>query len=149
MTQATSWYFAYGSDMNRAQMASRMGQALEAHVAHLPNYELVFNRKVRGGTATANVRPASGQTVYGVLYKISEAALRNLDRFEGAPAHYRRIQVTVTLGNRPVIAQVYIATKVEKGLRPAGHHLQTIVQGATEHALPAEYIEQIKAAAGG
>jgi hypothetical protein len=49
---------------------------------------------------------------------------------------------------QPVSAQVYIATKVEKGLRPAGHYLQAILEGAGEHGLPVKYIEEIKAAAG-
>ncbi len=143
------WYFAYGSNMNRAQMRSRAGQIFEEQPARLENYELLFNKKARGGAATANVQPASGKTVHGVLYKIPESAFRNLDRFEGVPQHYRRIQVQVThAGGRKVTAQAYIATKVEKGLRPASHYLQGILQGAEEHGLPADYIEGIKSAAG-
>jgi cation transport regulator ChaC len=149
MAEATAWYFAYGSNMNGAQMRSRAGQIYEEQVARLENYELVFNKKARGGSATANVRPAAGRTVHGVLYKIAEAAFRNLDRFEGVPEHYRRIEVSVSDGaGKKINAQVYIATKVEKGLRPAPHYLQTILDGAGEHGLPAEYIQQIKAAAG-
>ncbi len=149
MASATSWYFAYGSNMNRAQMASRAGQILEEQPARLDNYELAFNKKARGGSATANIRPAPGKTVHGVLYKIPEAAYRNLDRFEGVPQHYRRTEVVVTneAGQR-FTAQAYVATKVEKGLRPAAHYLQGILDGAKEHGLPAEYIDEIKAAAG-
>ncbi len=149
MAPATSWYFAYGSNMNRAQMLSRAGQILEEEVARLENYELVFNKKARGGSATANIRPAPGKTVHGVLYKIPESAYRNLDRFEGVPEHYRRIEVLATNGaGKKIAAQAYIATKVEKGLRPAPHYLQVILDGAKEHNLPEEYIGQIKAAAG-
>jgi len=149
MASATSLYFAYGSNMNRAQMASRAGQILEEQPARLENYELVFNKKARGGSATANIHPAPGQTVHGVLYKIPEAAYRNLDRYEGVPEHYRRIEVLVTNGaGEKIAAQAYIATKVEKGLRPAAHYLRAILDGAREHGLPAEYIDQIKAAAG-
>ncbi len=149
MGPAAAWYFAYGSNMNRAQMRSRAGQIVEEQPARLENYELVFNKKARGGFATANIRPAPGKTVHGVLYKIPESVFRNLDRFESAPEHYRRIEVGVTDGaGKKINAQVYIATKVEKGLRPAPHYLQTILDGAGEHELPAEYIAEIKAAAG-
>ena len=55
--------------MNRTQMGSR-AQILEEQLARLENYELVFNKKARGGYATANIRPAPGKIVYGVLYKI-------------------------------------------------------------------------------
>ena len=149
MAPRTVWHFAYGSNMNRAQMRSRGGNVFEEHNACLPNYELRFNKKVRGGTAGANVQPAPGKSVHGVLYKIEENAFRSLDRYEGVPEHYRRIEVQVTPdGGQPVPAQVYIASKVEKGLRPAAHYLQTILEGAGEHSLPVAYIGEIKTAAG-
>jgi gamma-glutamylcyclotransferase len=145
---ATAWHFAFASNMNRAQMHSRAGEILEERPGQLENYELVFNKKVRGGTAGANIRPAPGKAVLGVLYKINESAFRNLDRYEGAPQHYRRIEVEVRDANgQTVAAQAFIATKVEKGLRPAPHYLKTILDGAAEHQLPADYVERIKAAA--
>jgi len=146
---ASVWYFAYGSNMNRAQMRSRTGQILEEQPGRLDNYEMLFNKKSRGGSATANIRSAPGKIVYGVLYKVPDAAFRSLDRFEGVPEHYRRIEVSVTdSAGRKVTAQVYVATRVEKGLRPAPHYLQVILDGAGEHDLPPEYIGEIKANAG-
>lgn len=143
------WFFAYGSNMSRAQIRSRAGEVAEEQIGKLENYELIFNKKARGGSATANVRPASGKNVYGVLYRIAEPALRSLDRFQGAPDHYRRIEVNVTGSSGGKIpAQTYIATKVEKGLRPAGHYLQSILVAAAEHELPAEYVEELKTTAG-
>jgi len=145
---ATAWYFAYASNMSRAQMKSRAGEIFEEHVAKLENYKLVFNKKARGGSATANIRPAPGLAVEGVLYKINEAAFRALDRFEGAPQHYRRIEINVTSGNgQKLAAQAFIATKVDKGLRPAPHYLKTILDGAREHGLPEDYLQKIQAAA--
>ena len=149
MASRTVWHFAYGSNMNRAQMLSRAGTILEEHNASLPNYEVRFNKKVRGGTAGANIQPAPGKTVHGVLYKIEEGAFRSLDRYEGVPDHYRRIEVQVTPeGGQPVPAQIYIAQKVEKGLRPSTQYLQAMLDGAGEHNLPASYIGEIKTAAG-
>jgi gamma-glutamylcyclotransferase (GGCT)/AIG2-like uncharacterized protein YtfP len=140
MASRTVWHFAYGSNMNRTQMHARVGHVVEEHNAHLPNYELRFNKKVRGGTAGANIQPAQGKTVHGVLYKIDESAFRSLDRYEG-------VQVTPD-GGQPVPAQIYIASKVEKGLRPSPHYLQAILEGAGEHSLPDAYIGEIKTAAG-
>jgi gamma-glutamylcyclotransferase len=167
MASRSVWHFAYGSNMNRAQMLSRVGNILEEHNAHLPNFELRFNKKVRGGTAGANVQPSPGKTVYGVLYKIDESTFRSLDRYEGVPEHYRRIEIQVTPDDapaattdspvtgstaaavkQPVPAQVYIASKIEKGLRPSAQYLKAILDGAGEHSLPAAYIGEIKSAAG-
>jgi cation transport regulator ChaC len=142
------WLFAYGSNMSSVTMRSRAGEIADEQVAKLENYEVVFNKKARGGSAMANIRQAPGKVVYGVLYRIQEA-LRALDRYEGVPEHYRRIEIDVTdnRGNR-VPAQVFIATKVEKGLRPAPHYIQSMLQAASEHNLPADYVEQLKKTAG-
>lgn len=149
MAPSASWYFAYGSNLNREQFRPRVGQILEEITGQLKNYELRFNKKARGGTATANVQQAAGKAVHGVLYRIPEAGFRNLDRFEGVPEHYRRIEVRVTaLDGREINAQIYIATKVEKGLRPAPHYLQTILDGAAQHGMPADYVQAIRAEAG-
>lgn len=145
---STAWYFAYASNMNRAQMRARAGEIFEERPARLDNYELAFNKKVRGGTAGANLRPAPGKFVEGILYKVNESAFRNLDRAEGAPVHYRRIEVSVKdRDGKTIAAQAFIATKVEKGLRPAPHYLKTILDGAAEHNLPPEYIKSIEASA--
>ena len=149
MATRTVWHFAYGSNMNRAQMLARAGKILEEQNASLVNYEVRFNKKVRGGTAGANIQMSHGKTVHGVLYKIEEGAFRSLDRYEGVPEHYRRIEVQVLPeGGQPVPAQIYIASKVEKGLRPSPTYLQAILDGAGEHNLPASYIGEIKTAAG-
>ena len=130
-------------------MRSRGVEMAEERAGKVENYEILFNKKARGGSATANIHPAMGKTVYGVLYRISEAGLRSLDRFEGVPQHYRRIEVTVTdgEGNR-VPAQAFIATKVDKGLRPAPHYIHAILEGAEEHQLPADYVAELKKTAG-
>ena len=81
-----------------------------------------------------------------MLYKIEEGAFRSLDRYEGVPDHYRRIEVQVTPeGGQPVPAQIYIAQKVEKGLRPSPSYLQSMLDGAGEHDLPASISEKLKA----
>ncbi len=149
MNEQTVWFFAYATTMSRATMQQRAGQLLDAQPGRLENYTLVFNKMVRGGSAEANIQTARGETVHGVLYRIPESALRILDRSTGVPDHYRRIQLQVTNSEGNLVtAHVYIASKVGKGLRPAAHYLQTLLQGAGEHGLPADYIAVIKAAAG-
>lgn len=145
MSNVMLWYFAYASNMNRAQIQQRAGEAAEEKVAYLDNYELNFDKVARGGTGTANVVAAEGKVVYGVLYRLSERQLKVLDRFEGVPEHYRRSEVTVVdqQGNKTG-AQVYLARKVRKGLKPDRLYLQRILQGAEEHSLPREYIEQLR-----
>ena len=55
-------------------MLSRVGNILEEHNAHLPNFELRFNKKVRGGTAGANVQPAPGKPCMACCTKLKRIA---------------------------------------------------------------------------
>lgn len=145
MANNNNWYFAYASNMSRAQMKQRAGSWEEEKVARLAGYELNFDKVSRGGTGTANIVLAEGKTVWGVLYRLSEQQLRALDRFEGVPEHYRRSEVTVEdeQGNK-VAAQVFLARKVRKGLKPDRGYLKRIVEGAEEHSLPTEYLAKLK-----
>jgi cation transport regulator ChaC len=145
MAQNTVWYFAYASNMSRAQIKQRAGDWAEEKLARLENYELNFDKVARGGTGTGNIVLAEGKVVWGVLYRVTEAQLRALDRFESVPEHYRRIEVNVVdAENNKIAAQAYIARKVRKGLKPDRLYLQRIIEGAEEHKLPADYIEQLK-----
>ncbi len=145
MVPNTVWYFAYASNMNRRQVEQRAGALPEEKNARLDNYELNFEKIARGGTGTANIVPAEGKAVWGVLYRVTEQQLKALDRFEGVPEHYRRSEVTVAdAEGKKVGAQVYLARKVRKGLKPDRLYLQKIIEGAEEHSLPADYIEALK-----
>lgn len=145
MAQATLWYFAYASNMWRQQVVQRAGHPAEERLGRLDNFELNFDKISRGGTGTANLAPAEGKVVWGVLYRLSEQQLKALDRFEGVPEHYRRSEVNVVDEQGTKIgAQVYLARKVRKGLKPDRLYLQRIIQGAEEHRVPADYLAQLK-----
>lgn len=142
------WYFAYGSNLSDVLVRAHTGEIAEEKTGKLDNYEILFNKKARDGSATANIRPTPGKVVYGVLYQISEAALRALERLEGGPEHYHRSEVNVTDGEgNSVSAEALVATKVEKGLHPAGPYLEAVLHAAEERHFPAEYIKELKAAA--
>jgi gamma-glutamylcyclotransferase (GGCT)/AIG2-like uncharacterized protein YtfP len=142
---ATVWHFAYASNMNRAQMKQRVGSWQQERVASLDNYELNFDKVARGGVGTGNLVLAQGKVVWGVLYRLTDQQMRKIDRFEGVPDHYRRSEVTVqdADGNR-IAAQVYLARKVRRGLKPDYLYLKRIIEGAEEHNLPADYIQQLR-----
>src|SRR2546422_6713935 len=93
---ATSWYFAYASNMSRAQMQSRAGNILEAQTARLENYEIVFNKKSHGGSGKANGHPADGKGVYGVTCKIPESATPTIGKHRCEPQPQRDIVVPLT-----------------------------------------------------
>ncbi|MCC7364586.1 MAG: gamma-glutamylcyclotransferase [Dehalococcoidia bacterium] len=137
------WYFAYGSNMDAAQMARRCPGAVAEGPAVLPGWQLVFDTpsKTRGGLA-ANVVPASGHETHGVLWRVTAEHLEALDRAEGVRiGRYCREQVTVRGVAGDLLAVVYLSVApVEPGEPPAAY-LEQLLAGARAHGLPPAYIE--------
>jgi gamma-glutamylcyclotransferase (GGCT)/AIG2-like uncharacterized protein YtfP len=97
-------------------------------VATLPNYKLVFtgwSRTWHGGVAT--IKPFRGEKVHGAIYEVSEACLRQLDKYE---VGYTRFNVTVfDEDNQPVSAVTYIKSgQLEESL-PSKEYAAIIRQG--------------------
>ena len=89
-------YFAFGSNLHPPQMAERCPGSRVLHPGVLKGYRLAFSgysTRWEGGVATIVAEPAS--EVQGVLYDLTEEDQRNLDRFEGFPTVYARLQVKV------------------------------------------------------
>jgi gamma-glutamylcyclotransferase (GGCT)/AIG2-like uncharacterized protein YtfP len=97
-------------------------------VATLPNYKLVFtgwSRTWHGGVAT--IKPFRGEKVHGAIYEVSEACLRQLDKYE---VGYTRLNVNVfDEDNQPVPAMTYIKSgQLEESL-PSKEYAAIIRQG--------------------
>ena len=117
------YYFAYGSNLNRKQMAERCPESE-------PRF-LIFtgwSRQWRSGTAS--IKPFQGQKVPGAVYELSERDLRLLDRHEGYPALYNRMNVLViTEEGEAVRAVTYIKREQSEETRPTMEYLAVIQQG--------------------
>jgi len=89
--------FAYGSNLDDAQMRSRCASAQIEARGVLANHALAFGGySGRWGGAVASVIPERGAQVEGLLYRITPPDLRELDRHEGTPYAYERISKLVT-----------------------------------------------------
>ncbi len=83
-------YFAYGTNLNREQMAKRC-----------PEFEFVSNAQLHSyrldntSYNVANIIKDPNGVVDGVIYSLSINDLNNLDQFEGTPFVYQRVNVKV------------------------------------------------------
>ena len=84
-------YFAYGSNINLDQMAYRCPNATVLMPVVLSGYELTF----RGG-GVATVIPKKDSEVLGLMWSITPECEKSLDRYEGYPSFYHKIDVAVT-----------------------------------------------------
>lgn len=142
------WYFAYGSNMDRARKERRTARIREARVAYLLDYCFAFNKRGSGDAIYANIVPRKNGRVWGVIYLCGPQTVRLLDGYEGvAGGHYVHEDVTVTtIDGEEVKALTYVAGAdhvCEKGY-PSPEYLNHIVSGAQQHGLPRRYIRKIE-----
>ena len=122
-------YFAYACNLSKKQMQERcQDEQKPKFVAVLPNYKLVFagwTRKWHGGVAS--IKPFRGEKVRGAIYEITEACLRQLDKY--VPG-YERLNVTVfDEDNEPVQAVTLIKSGQQEGALPSKEYVAVIRQG--------------------
>ena len=135
-------YFAYGSNMNLAQMAKRCPGARLLGLARLRGWRFLINSR---GYATA--REESGAEIFGGLWELTEEHGRTLDRYEGVAAgYYERVDFLVSVWPEGEDADVfaYLATDDLPGVPSARYH-QAVVNGAREIGLAEEYLAELEA----
>jgi gamma-glutamylcyclotransferase len=148
VTDASLWYFAYGSNMSGAILRGRRGLVpLACRPATLPGYQLVFTLPIGPGErGVANVEPAPGASTCGVLYLLSAADCERLDGTEGVPRVYRRHTVEVVADDGARIpAFTYHSPFRTVGRKPSARYLRLLLDGCREHCLPAEWVAYLEA----
>ncbi|MDP3064205.1 MAG: gamma-glutamylcyclotransferase family protein [Chloroflexota bacterium] len=139
--QQMVWYFAYGSNLNKNQMRTRVGDWSACRKATLRNWELLFNVKSRKwGKFAANIRGAGTQDkVWGVVYQITKKQLDVLTKCEGvAPTP---VAVETANGDEPAYAYVFNVSR-EAGRAPE-LYWQTIEQGLRQHEYDESVIDEV------
>ena len=127
MSQPKKLYFAYGSNMDREQMAYRCPQAKVVKTVRLENYRLAYR-----GAGYATILPESGSHVDGVLWSITTIDEISLDRYEGFPRHYAKQPITVTAKDGTEIqAMVYVMQPPmrDRPRLPSQHYFDIVLRG--------------------
>jgi gamma-glutamylcyclotransferase (GGCT)/AIG2-like uncharacterized protein YtfP len=146
-------YFAFGSNLNPAQMAHRCPGHVVVGLAALKEHKLAFPLTSSDwGGGVAGVQVAHGSTVWGIVYDLTDEHVAALDRYEGflAPGNdhnlYERERVWVELTRaddgsipRRVRAEYYVP-RVTNASPPSRRYLDAILEGARHHRLPDEYL---------
>lgn len=77
-------YIAYGSNLNKKEMAFRCPSAVPAGVTYLENYKLECRTYL-------NIRKEKGTVVKAGVWEIDEKDEKLLDHYEGYPYLYRKV----------------------------------------------------------
>ena len=127
-------YFAYGSNMSVSRMIKRGVTPLSRSQGILNNYILKFNKKSsKGDWSFANIEESEGDVVEGIIFEISELHLEKLDKFEGAPVHYRREKINVSSCGNKIECITYIAQNdyIVEGLKPTDDYMKFLIEGSS------------------
>ena len=131
------YYFAYGTNLNKKQMLERCPQSKTKFIATLHNYKLIFvgwSRQWRGGVAS--LKSVRGERVLGAIYELTDRDLSRLDKFEGYPRDYNRINVRVNDEfGEPVDAMTYIKAGQVEETKPSKEYLSIVQQGYRDWGL--------------
>ena len=140
------YYFAYDSFMDQGLATTRLPSAIWIGPAVLHDYELAFDRtgSFRPG-GVANIRAAPGKRVYGVLWRISPADLRNMDGLQDPRAYSRRPLTVFSLTGKPFGGcHTYSAVPDRPDGDPDVEHLTSLIAAARDAGLLAEYVAELE-----
>ena len=133
------YYFAYGMNTNIDEMASRCPRAINLGRCTLAGFELKFRLH-------ADIDEVVGSEMEGVLWDITEECERALDRLEGYPYYYDKIEVVVipdnpdsnNYNNTRIIAMAYIMNTKGQEEAPSINYEDCLIEGYTANGLDVE-----------
>jgi gamma-glutamylcyclotransferase len=141
------WYFAYGSNMFARRLAARTPSAVRITTAFVDGRRLAFDKVSSDGSGKCDIEGTGNPAdrVYGVVFRIATAEERLLDEAEGVGHGYRKDEIMVVTSEGTLAAAAYFATEKDPKRQPYDWYKAFVLRGAIENALPAAYIELIRA----
>jgi hypothetical protein len=133
-------HFSYGANMSRTIMRRHARDAEPLGAAELAGHRFVIT-----GDGYASVEPARGETVHGVLWRITPRDRVTLDAWENVSAGlYRAETVPVRHAGELMPALVYFARPRGEG-RPKPGYIELVIAAAREWDLPPRHVRALEA----
>ena len=118
------YYLAYGSNLNKEQMAFRCPGAVVVGTGRIDNYELVFRR----GYLT--IEPKEGKYVPVGCWRIEDDDEARLDRYEGFPKFYYKEDFLIACDDGKTRRfMAYIMQDGHPLQVPTDHYFYTVMRG--------------------
>lgn len=135
--------FAYGSNLDLHQMTARCPSSGSRPpvVGKLPGHRLDFTRYSKGRHGgVADVVEDTNAEVWGVVYWLTRADLDALDKYEGYPTAYDRIQRLIQTPDGPIDnVWVYFVVNKQPFVPPTREYFDIIRCAASRLHFPEPY----------
>ena len=135
MINQTEYYFGYGSNLSKEQMAIRCPKSNYFSSGKLLNYSWLINTR-----GYASIKPSKGAFVIGEIFTLSQQDIDYLDIYESVDeGMYLKTYLSVETPKGLIDCLVYIASDNTKG-SPQEEYIDRINSGIKSANLPAEYV---------
>ena len=131
-------YFAYGSNMHRAAMRARCPSARALGPARLDSHCFFI-----GVDGWGSVKPSPGETVHGVLWRLTPRDLAALHAYELLHKGLYDVRyLPVRIGGRRALAMLYVLRRRSPG-RPKPGYAELCAAAARSWQLPERYVREV------
>ena len=137
MTEHTQYYFGYGSNLSKEQMAIRCPESKYYASGTLSGYSWLINTR-----GYASIKPSDSDFVLGEIFTLSQQDVDYLDIYESVEeGMYLKSNLSVETSKGTIDCLVYIASDSTPGI-PQDEYIERINLGIKSANLPDDYVQK-------
>jgi len=137
MTEQTQYYFGYGSNLSKEQMAIRCPESKYYASGTLSGYSWLINTR-----GYASIKPSDSDFVLGEIFTLSQQDVDYLDIYESVEeGMYLKSNLSVETSKGTIDCLVYIASDSTPGI-PQEEYIKRINLGIKSANLPDDYVQK-------
>ena len=137
MTEQTQYYFGYGSNLSKEQMAIRCPESKYYASGTLSGYSWLINTR-----GYASIKPSDSDFVLGEIFTLSQQDVDYLDIYESVEeGMYLKSNLSVETSKGTIDCLVYIASDSTPGI-PQDEYIERINLGIKSANLPDDYVQK-------
>ena len=136
MASITNYYFGYGSNLSKEQMAIRCPESKFYASGTLSGYSWLINAR-----GYASITPSESEFVLGEVFTLSQQDVDYLDIYESVEeGMYLKSNLSIETSKGTIDCLVYIASDSTPGI-PKEEYIERINLGIKSANLPDDYVQ--------
>ena len=136
MPSITNYYFGYGSNLSKEQMAIRCPESKFYASGTLSGYSWLINAR-----GYASITPSESEFVLGEVFTLSQQDIDYLDIYESVEeGMYLKSNLSIETSKGTIDCLVYIASDSTPGI-PKEEYIERINLGIKSANLPDDYVQ--------
>ncbi|MCT9934453.1 gamma-glutamylcyclotransferase [Planotetraspora sp. A-T 1434] len=144
--ESTTYYFGYGTLLGTEEMRKYCPGAEKIAVASFPDHRLEFwAYSDEAGRVGCHLAEAPGTNAYGVVYRVTDSEMADLDRASGVGRDwFRRLPIDVTtVDGLPMVVTTYFLTDPLRPATPDDAYVGLVREGSHSAGLPDDFVVQL------